>query len=481
MDKLTIVSIGPGNPSLMTLETADLLLQSVRIFLRTDHHPVASWLSDHGVSFSTMDDLYESVEDFDLLYDQMAKRLLQEMKKEPLIYAVPDPLTDRSVDRLFALCQNEPGFIRVLPGISAADAFLSAARAALQNTDIRVVSAASLPDSAFNPDQPVLITELDSAIQAGDVKILLSDLLEDETQVYFLQGNDRALPSCECIPLYELDRRASYNHLSAVFLPGFDRDHRSRYTLRDLENIMEILRAPDGCPWDSVQTHDSLKPYLVEEAWEAVNAIDAGDMDHLADELGDVLLQIVFHASIGRAFDEFTLTDVITNICHKMLSRHPHVFGTEHMESASQVSDAWEIIKRQETGSKSVSDSLEDVSQGLPALKYAVKVQKKAMQLDGFRRSRTEIQQDIVSLSGSLLNMDQSLNETRLGFLLMRCTELCHRCGLDAEILLHKAVDDYKAAFHTMTDEAKKQGKNPESLTFWDECVYLEHVEDRSE
>ena len=321
--QLTIVSIGPGSPSLMTLETAELLGRA-RVILRTDHHPVASWLRKKGIPYTSLDDLYESIEDFDELYEQMARRILSELNRgssdsRPLVYAVPDPCTDRSVDCLFALVPSAMSTIHVLPGVSAADSFLSSARAYLRDSGIRIVPAATLKDSGYDPSQPMLVTELDSAIQAGDVKIFLSDLLEDETPVCFLQGSDREMTSCRQIPFYELDRQPAYNHLSAVLFPAADRDHRSRYTLRDLESIMEILRAPDGCPWDSTQTHASLRPYLVEEAWEAVNAIDTGDMEHLADELGDVLFQVVFHASIGRAYDEFTLTDVITAVCRKML------------------------------------------------------------------------------------------------------------------------------------------------------------------
>ena len=482
--KMLIVSTGPGNPSLMTLETADLLRSSPRIILRTDHHPVAGWLREQNIAYTSLDSLYETSEDFEELYDGMARALWSEAEKHqngqpPLLYAVPDPMTDRSADRLFALFPEASDCVRVLPGVSASDAFLAAARSYLRGSGVRILPAASLSQGDFDPSVPFLITELDSAAQTGDVKICLSDLLDDDAAAVFLQGSDQGCPSCKRIPLYELDRQPFYNHLSAVFLPGADREHRTRFTLRDLEAIMEILRAPDGCPWDSTQTHSTLKPYLVEEAWEAVNAIDAQDMDHLADELGDVLLQIVFHASIGRAFDEFTLTDVISNICRKMISRHPHVFGSERMSSAAQVSDAWETIKRQETGSRSVADSLEDVSEGLPSLKYAVKVQKKAMQLEGFRRAPAEIQQDILALSGRVLEAG-AFSEENMGELLMRCAELCHRCGPDAEILLHEAVNRYKAAIHRMYETAEKQGKNPESLTFRDECVYLGHVKDRN-
>lgn len=144
---------------------------------------------------------------------------------------------------------------------------------------------------------------------------------------------------------------------------------------------MEILRGDNGCPWDREQTHESLCRYLIEEAWEAVGAVNEDDPDHLADELGDVLLQIVFHASIGRTFGTFNINDVTSYICRKMIYRHAHIFGQIHCDTAEQVSASWEQLKKKEKGLQSQSDVLKDVSKGLPALMRAGKVQKKAKQV----------------------------------------------------------------------------------------------------
>lgn len=476
---LTIVSIGPGDPSLLTLQTSDILLQARRLFLRTDHHPVAAWLKAHGCTFDSFDKLYESCEDFDQLYESISSVLSQELQYGSVCYAVPDSVTDLSVERLFTDFPDAVNRIRVLPGISSADTFLAAVRSGLKGSSVQVSSASSLENLVYQPDHPLLITELNSSVLAGDVKIWLSDLLDDETPVFFLQAGSSGMPAVYRISLFELDRRPAYNHLSAVLVPACPMESRTRYCLPDLEKIMESLRAPQGCPWDKIQTHDSLKPYLVEEAWEAVNAIDADDMDHLADELGDVLLQIVFHASIGKSFDEFTLTDVITNICQKMIKRHPHVFGNDYIDSPESVSDRWEVIKRQETGSRTVGESLEDVSPGLPSLKYAIKVWKKAMQLEGFRRETSVIRKDILNYASSLLREDGSLNVDALGYLLFHCTELSHISGQDAEIILHETVDLFKVSFHRLEKDNVFHGKNIESLTFRDECVYFKKAEER--
>ena len=305
------------------------------------------------------------------------------------------------------------------------------------------------------------------------MKAHLSSLFDEESSVWLIQAGGRPVS----LPLYELDRKKKYDHMTAVLVPGSDFLHHCRHTIHDLLNIMERLRAPDGCPWDSIQTHESLRPYMVEEAWEAVNAIDDNDPDHLADELGDLLFQIVFHASVGKSFGEFDFVDVVTNICTKMIHRHPHVFGSKHVSSPDEVSDTWEEIKRQETGSRTVSESLNDVSSGLPSLKYAIKVNKTVQQLPSWRRNPADIAEEIRNLSGLLLAADGSLDEKVMGKLLFLCTHLCHRSDRDAEIILHQAVDRFKSAFSRMENDVKSAGKALETLTFEEICLYLNKAE----
>ena len=389
------------------------------------------------------------------------------------VYAVPDLLTDRSVDELFRHIPESCSEPEIIPGFSYADFYLARCRGLISSGNIRIVSASEFLSSFYDPEQSLLITEVDGAITAGDVKAHLSSLFDEESSVWLIQAGGRPVS----LPLYELDRKKKYDHMTAVLVPGSDFLHHCRNTIHDLLNIMERLRAPDGCPWDSIQTHESLRPYMVEEAWEAVNAIDDNDPDHLADELGDLLFQIVFHASVGKSFGEFDFVDVVTNICTKMIHRHPHVFGSKHVSSPDEVSDTWEEIKRQETGSRTVSESLNDVSSGLPSLKYAIKVNKKVQQLPSWRRNPADIAEEIRNLSGLLLAADGSLDEKVMGKLLFLCTHLCHRSDRDAEIILHQAVDRFKSAFSRMENDVKSAGKALETLTFEEICLYLNKAE----
>ena len=471
---LTVVSIGPGDPSWLNQSTLNAIRKASPLILRTDHHPLAAWLGEQKIPYLSLDDLYDQSDDFDCMHIDMAERVWQlAAEGRHAVYAVPDLLTDRSVDELFRCIPEACLEPEIIPGFSYADFYLARCRGHISSGNIRIVSASEFLSSFYDPEQSLLITEVDGAITAGEVKEHLSSLLDEESTVWLIQSEGRPVS----LPLYELDRKKKYDHMTAVLVPGSDFLHRCRNTIDDLLKIMERLRAPDGCPWDSIQTHESLRPYMVEEAWEAVNAIDDNDPDHLADELGDLLFQIVFHASVGKSFGEFDFNDVVTNICTKMIHRHPHVFGNKHVSSPDEVSDTWEEIKRQETGSHTVSESLNDVSPGLPSLKYAIKVNKKAQQLPSWRRNPSDIAAQIQKVSGLLLDPDGSLNEKAMGKLLFLCTHLCHRSDRDAEIILHQAVDRFKDAFSGMEIDMKSRGKALETLTFDEICIYLNKAE----
>lgn len=478
---VTVLGIGPGAPEDMTLRAAALLREPGRtVILRTEQHPCAAWLRDQGIPFRSLDSFYDRYDDFDVLHAEMAAFLWEQAKAGPVVYAVPDPVSDRSVAELKKTAKAAKGSLDCVPGLSYADLYLTKSAKTADARQYAVVPSYELSAYPCDPSVTLLVTELNDRITAGEVKLFLSERFGDETPVCFLtlSPEDGSVESRE-IPLCELDRRKVIDHTSAVLVPGADYLHRSRYTVRDLELIMDRLRSFDGCPWDREQTHLSLRPYLVEEAWEAVSAIDEGDTDHLADELGDVLFQVIFHASIGKSFEEFTLTDIVGYICEKMIKRHPHVFGDVKVANAEEVSVAWEKIKRGETGSKTVGASLDDVSPALPSLKYAIKVNKKAQQLPAMKRDPAVIAGDIRELAASLLDGNSKLDERSLGDLLMKCTELCYRTGADAEIILHETVDRFKNCFLKAENRIFMDGKAPESLTNEELCVYLNYVEER--
>ena len=253
---------------------------------------------------------------------------------------------------------------------------------------------------------------------------------------------------------------------------------RKRFCFMDLVRIMEILRAPGGCPWDQEQTHESLRRYLIEEAYEAVTAIDENDPDHLADELGDVLLQIVFHASVGQSHGTFAISDVTSNICRKMIYRHAHVFGDADCRTPGEVTENWEKLKKAEKGLTTQTSIMQDVSKGLPALMRASKVQKKAADV-GFDwntalEALPKVHEEAEEVRAELESGRDPAEE--LGDLLFSCVNVARLCKLEPELLLKFATEKFIRRFENMENMIKSDGKALEGLTLREMDVYWNQV-----
>ena len=238
--KLKIISIGPGDPSLINEVTIQAIRTADPLVLRTGHHSLTHWLKTSGVSFQTLDYLYETSSDFDLLTKAAAERLWALASDNPeTVLAVPDSMTDHIVDELYASCP-ENGELECIPGFSFADFYLPACRPFFSTSDIRICPAASFTESGYDPSRPILVTELNDSITAGIIKQQLSSCIRDEETIVFLNGDASASP----IPLFELDRQSEYNHLSALRmkpLPGLpdaflELEHHGAGTVNEVDS-----------------------------------------------------------------------------------------------------------------------------------------------------------------------------------------------------------------------------------------------------
>jgi len=222
----------------------------------------------------------------------------------------------------------------------------------------------------------------------------------------------------------------------------------------ELVRVMARLRAPDGCPWDGEQTHSSLRPYLLEEAHEALEAVDAQDWGRLCDELGDVLLQVVFHARLASERGDFDIGDVIAGIVTKLHRRHPHVFGEASVSGSDEVLDRWEKIKRQEVGCQERASALDGIPQALPALQRAHKLQKRAARAgfdwDDIGGPRGKIDEEL----GEVDEADESSVEDEIGDLLFAIVNYARFRGVEPEGALRRANKRFTRRFRAVEQAA---------------------------
>lgn len=253
---------------------------------------------------------------------------------------------------------------------------------------------------------------------------------------------------------------------------------KSQYTCADLVEIVKLLRAPGGCPWDREQTHKSIRRDLLEEAYEVAEAIDQESTAHLQEELGDLLLQVVFHAVLAQEEGQFDLDGVADGICKKLIYRHPHVFGDVTVDSTGEVLQNWEVLKQKEKHQSSQADAVDSVARSLPALWRAEKVQKKAAKV-GF---------DWPDVSGALEKVFEEAEELRraaagqgdtaeeFGDLLFAAVNVGRFLKLDPEVSLTAATDKFARRFRRVEEAAGAQGKKLEDMTLaemdalWDEA-----------
>lgn len=241
------------------------------------------------------------------------------------------------------------------------------------------------------------------------------------------------------------------------------------YKIEDLLDIMEQLRGENGCPWDKVQTHQSIKKSMIEECYEAIDALDSGNDDAFANELGDVLLQVVFHAQLAKERGAFDFDRVVNEICAKLISRHTHVFGKDKAGDAEEALSNWEKNKKKEKGLETYTDMLKDVPNYLPALMRSEKIQKKAGSV-GFDWKDIEPVYDKISeetdeVREAVTTGDIDKIEEEYGDLLFAAVNLGRFLKVTPEIALAKASDKFIARFAKMEDEAKSQDMDLSSMT----------------
>ncbi len=241
-----------------------------------------------------------------------------------------------------------------------------------------------------------------------------------------------------------------------------DFTYRSKYGIDDLLKIMIILRSEEGCPWDREQTHESIRMNFIEETYEVCEAIDNADKELLKEELGDVLLQVVFHACIEQESGAFDFSDVCDGICKKLIERHPHVFSNVKVDGSEQVLVNWENIKRESKGQKTHAQSVKSVPKTLPALMRAQKVQQRAAKSGFDYRDMTgaldDLQSEISEFKAALCRNDEQNIREELGDILFSAVNVSRFAGVNSELALSEATDKFASRFAKVEAQAVKNG-----------------------
>lgn len=464
--KITIVGLGSGSEDQLSLGTYRILKNNEVIYLRTRVHPVVSFLEQERVQFKTFDDLYDTLTEYDEVYHKIATTLIEQAESGiSVVYAVPGHpmVAEKSVQNLLKTGKEKDIEIEVKGGESFLDTLFSRLNIDPIEGFIFLNGETMVRDD-LDPKKNTVIGQVYHQWVASEVKLTLMEVYPDDFPVWIISNlgmlNEETMKP---IPLSELDHHpGEFHHLSSVFVPRVTDNDRVFDRLFDrLVEIVQILRGPDGCPWDRAQTHQSIRKNLIEETYELAETIDEMDIDHMIEELGDVMLQVMLHSQIADDEGYFNIFDVIEQLNQKLVRRHPHVFGDEKAERAEEALQHWHKMKQKEkedAGKQKPSSVLEGIPKDLPAILKAYKLQKKAASV-GF--DWTEIEDVFAKIEEEYREVkeaaaDQQMDE--IGDLLFAVINLARFMKIDPEEALAKTNQKFIQRFRYI--EQKLEVKN---------------------
>ena len=461
---VTVIGLGVQKGDL-TKRGEAVILEAAKmgypILVRTANTVSYQTVVELGVEHECLDYIYESSRNFATLTKNLAKAVAE--KGENAVYLVDGAATeDNSVK---ALIKRKRGKIGLIDGVSKTTALVRAAN--FVGCSYTAVSAYEFVERAQmgNLSLPLVVYDLDDQALASDTKLLLGNLFGEETLVKYIRGG-----KAKRISLFELDWQKEYDYTSAVAIEEIELLKKQRFTLDDLKEIVVRLRKPDGCPWDRVQTNDSIKMSAVEEAYELVDAID----EKILEEAGDIVLQAVFHAVMKEETGVFDLTDVLTGICQKLITRHTHVFGDDKAKDGESALSVWEKNKMTEKHQVTFADSVNDVPKCFPAAMRAQKVGKRAskagMDFANTEAAAKHLEEELKEFFEAYKAGDKVEAEKELGDVLFAAVNVGRKAGCDCEKALKESTERFAARFTKAEALALADGKIVTELseTEWD-------------
>ena len=454
--RIVVVGLGPAGPEYVTEHTRAEIARVAHRYLRTDRHPSASLVPDAD----TFDDVYEAADMFADVYAEIADRLAAAAQLHgEVLYAVPgSPLILERTVRALRTDQ------RIECTIHPAMSFLDIAYARLGidpvEANVTLVDGHEFAIAAAGMAGPLLVAHTHANWVLSDIKLAVENATGDEP-VVILQRLGSPDERITHTTWAELDRTVEADHLTSIYIP-----HLAAPVGSELVRFHQLARTlREQCPWDQEQTHQSLVRYLLEETYEVVDALHALDPedpstdDALIEELGDLLYQIEFHATIAEQEGRFTMADVAQGVHDKLVRRHPHVFGDVVADDTHTVLANWDLIKQQEKGRTSV---FEGVPHSLPSLSYADAVQRKAAKV-GFDWPDVDgawpkIEEEAAEVRAAVQAADTAAVRDELGDLLFAVVNVARHLGVEPEAALRAATLKFRRRFEQVEVLARERG-----------------------
>jgi len=456
---IKIVGLGPGSDDAITTQTLREIQNSTHRFIRTTRHPSAHLVND-AISF---DKEYENHDKFEDVYQAIADKLIAAAKQhQEILYVVPgSPLVLEHTVQL--LLQNKSVTTEILPAMSFLDVVWSVLQIDPVDAGVRMIDGHRFTELAAGLTGPLLVAQCHANWVLSNIKLAHESANGDEPVVIL---HHLGLDNQKIIHTtwQNLDREIEPDHLTSIYIPKLAEPIAGE--MAKLHSLARTLR--EQCPWDEKQTHDSLVRYLIEETYEVVDAIGALDPDDQAtdekfiEELGDLLYQVEFHATIAEQQGRFSIADIARSIHDKLVRRHPHVFGDVYAETADAVVTNWDAIKQQERGEVTEKSVFDGVASSSPSLMYSTKLQKRAAEF-GFdwpdsKGASDKIAEELGELSKAVESkQDASEIALELGDVLFSVVNLSRHLGVDAETALRSAADKFRSRFQNVVALAEQR------------------------
>ena len=466
MGSITVIGLGPGDFGLITIDSWERMKNARYLYFRTEKHPTVPMIKERGIGFTSYDSFYEGAESFEALYEAIAKDLVKRAATEDLVYAVPGSpmVAEKTVVLLREYCQQENIKLDIQPGMSFVEVLYS--KLGIDPIDgMTIIDAEDFDQLPVDMPTGLVITQVYSPQIASDTKLSLMEVFPDEYPITYIHKLGMPDESIRTIELFELDRQPDIDYLTSLYVPPFK--SKEEFDITPLKDIVHTLRSPGGCPWDIAQTHESIRTNLIEETYEVLEAIELQDPHLLCEELGDLLLQVVFHARMAEETGAFSMQEVIDEATEKLVRRHPHIFGDVQASDAGAAVMAWESIKKKEK--KDRESVLDGVPMGLPALMSAQKLQHKAAKVgfdwDEIAPVWDKIKEEVEELKEAQAEGDPKHIEEELGDVLFTVVNLARFLKVDSELALMNTNRKFTKRFHYVEEKVKESGKKWSDFT----------------